>query len=99
MESLEQLLITQFLSSHNEATLFSSLPKKSKACLQTLVNLTSISHDAESAVLDDPHIRSYMTEYTAFKDGAQKGKTWEDGTTVGFVHGSCVVGAQSDAGC
>jgi len=73
-ESLERFLITQFLSSRNEATLFSSLPQKSKACLQNLVNLTSISHNAESAALDDPHISSYMMEYTAFKDGARKGK-------------------------
>jgi len=72
VESLERLLLGQFLEMKEEETPFQQLPQSSKDCIRALID--GPSKETEDAVLRDEHVSAYIDEFMQFRDSVRTGK-------------------------
>jgi hypothetical protein len=72
LESLERLLLEQFLITRNEQMVFDSLPETSKLLLERFVQAPS--NDRLNEMLEDPNISTYINEYSEYRQSVSDGK-------------------------
>lgn len=72
VESLERLILAQFLEMSEQEFLFQTVPQSSMDCIRALIH--GPSRDTEAAVLQDPRVCSYINNYMQFRDAIRAGK-------------------------
>ena len=74
VESLDRLMLIQFLELKKEEVIFQQLPQSSKDCYCISAHIHKHSRETETAVIQEHYVSAYIDEFMQFREGDQAGK-------------------------